>query len=283
MNMSTTATAVLLLSLLSCLTTCAGVALAIALRENTWAIAAGIGFSVGIMVLISAFELIPESITIMGVGTTAASTALGAALVWAAHVIIPHTHLIEETGVVDRALIKSVYLVVFGLILHDIPEGFAMANAYIASPALGLLVALAIALHNLPEEFAMAVPAVMLKSTGFLLGTALLSALAEPCGAIIGLIAVGLAPALNAHFMAFAAGAMLFVSLHELIPMARRYRHIGLFFWGAILSLLVYGFLTSITIGQRVDGVTAHWNSSDAFSEIKTDSHRMAAPVIQAL
>jgi ZIP family zinc transporter len=96
---------------------------------------------------------------------------------------------------VDRALVKSVYLVVYGLVLHDVPEGFAMANAYVASPALGLLVALAIALHKLPEEFAMAVPAVMLKSKGFLFGAALLSALAEPLGAIIGLIAVGLAPA----------------------------------------------------------------------------------------
>jgi ZIP family zinc transporter len=60
--------------------------------------------------------------------------------------------------------------------------------------ALGLLVALAIALHNLPKEFAMSVPAVVLKSKGFLFGAALLSALAEPLGAVIGLVAVGLAP-----------------------------------------------------------------------------------------
>jgi len=45
-----------------------------------------------------------------------------------------------------------------------VPEGFAMANAYVASPALGVLVGLAIALHNVPEEFAMAVPLVMLRS-----------------------------------------------------------------------------------------------------------------------
>jgi ZIP family zinc transporter len=252
MSMSTTYMAVILLSLLSCLTTCVGVALAIALRENARAIAGGIGFSVGIMILVSTFELIPESITIMGFGTTVTSAALGAALVWAAHLIVPHTHLVEEKGTADRALVKSAYLVVFGLILHDVPEGFAMANAYIASPALGVLVALAIALHNLPEEFAMAVPAVVTQSKGFLFGAALLSALAEPLGAVIGLVAVELAPALNAHFMAFAAGAMLFVSIHELIPMARRYRHIKLFFLGMIFSMLVYGLL-AITIGQRVD------------------------------
>ena len=249
MGLSTTYIAVILLSLLSCLTTCVGVALAITLRENAQAIAAGIGFSVGIMILVSTFELIPESITIMGVGATMTSAALGAALVWAAHLIIPHTHFVEEKGLVDKTLVKSAYLVVFGLILHDVPEGFALANAYIASPELGLIVALAIALHNLPEEFAMAVPAVLLKSKGFLFGAALLSALAEPLGAIIGLVAVELAPALNAHFMAFAAGAMLFVSIHELIPMARRYRRVGLFTLGMIFSVLVYGLLV-ITISR---------------------------------
>jgi len=227
-----------------------GVVLAIALRENTRAIAAGLGFSVGIMILISAFELVPASVAVMGVGATVTSAALGAALVWVVHVIVPHTHLVEEKGIVDRTLIKSVYLVVFGLILHDVPEGFAMANSYVASPSVGLLVALAIALHNLPEEFAMLAPAVMLKSKSFLFGAALLSALAEPLGAIMGLIAVGLAPALNAHFMAFAAGAMLFISIHELIPMARRYQHIRLFLWGIVLSILIYWLLAAITVGQ---------------------------------
>jgi zinc transporter, ZIP family len=224
--------------------------MAITLRENAPAIAAGIGFSVGIMILISLFELIPESVTVMGIGASSTSATLGAVLVWMAHLIIPHTHLMEEKGVVDRALVKSAYLVGFGLILHDVPEGFAMANAYIASPALGLLVALAIALHNLPEEFAMAVPAVATRSKRFLFGAALLSALAEPLGAVIGLVAVGLAPALNAHFMAFAAGAMLFVSIHELIPMAQRYRRVGLFFLGMFFSVLVYALLARITVGH---------------------------------
>jgi ZIP family zinc transporter len=133
-------------------------------------------------------------------------------------------------------------------------------------------VASAIALHNLPEEFAMSVPAVVTQSKGFLFGAAFLSALAEPLGAVIGLVAVELAPALNAHFMAFAAGAMLFVSIHELIPMATRYRQITLFLSGMVFSLLVYWLLTNITIGQRVDRVTAYWSFSAAPSESETDS-----------
>ncbi|HJW81192.1 MAG TPA: ZIP family metal transporter [Acidiferrobacterales bacterium] len=249
-----TYTAVLLLSLLSCLTTAVGIALALLLRENRRAIAAGMGFSVGIMVLISAVELIPQAIAAMGAGATIASAALGGALLWVAHLVVPHTHLFAETGLTNRVMMKSAYLVALGLVLHDVPEGFAMANAYVASPALGVLVAVAIALHNVPEEFAMAVPVMLLRSKRLLFGAAFLSALAEPLGAMLGLVAVGIAPSLNAHFMAFAAGAMLFVSIHELIPMARRYRHLGAFFGGTVSSALVYWLLAYLTVGPPVTG-----------------------------
>jgi ZIP family zinc transporter len=239
--------AVLLLSLLSCLTTVAGVALALRLREHARAIAAGMGFSVGIMVLISVFELIPEANAAMGLGATLTSVALGGALLWVVHVIIPHTHLFHETGLTNRIGMRSAYLVTLGLILHDVPEGFAMANAYVATPSLGILVAVAIALHNLPEEFAMAVPVVLTRRRRLLFGAALLSALAEPLGAILGLVAVSIAPSLNAHFMALAAGAMLFVSFHQLIPLARRYRHPWPFAAGVTASVLVYWLLAHLT------------------------------------
>jgi ZIP family zinc transporter len=252
--MNPTYTAVLLLSLLSVLTTSLGVVLALKLRENRRAIAAGMGFSVGIMVLISLLELIPEATAAMGLGATLTSAALGAALLWVMHLIIPHTHLFPETGLTNRVLFRSAYLVAFGLILHDVPEGFAMANAYVATPTLGVLVAVAIALHNVPEEFAMAVPVMLLRSKRLLFGAAFLSALAEPLGAILGLVAVGIAPSLNAHFMAFAAGAMLFVSIHELIPMARRYHHLGLFLGGMLASVLVYWLLARLTVAVPVAG-----------------------------
>jgi len=248
---STTHIAVLLLSLLSLVTTAIGVALALWVRENARAIAAGIGFSTGIMLLISSLELLPEASASMGLGATALSTAAGAGLVWTANVIVPHTHLIEETSsILDPKVIRSAYLVVFGLILHDVPEGFAMATAYVESPNLGVLVAVAIALHNVPEEFAMSVPAVTARSTRFLFGAAALSALAEPAGAVLGLVAVGVAPGLNTLLMAFAAGAMIFVSIHELIPMARRYRQPGFFITGVGVSVLVYGLLTAVTFAE---------------------------------
>jgi ZIP family zinc transporter len=248
--MKATVVAVILLSMLSFLTTWLGVVLAIALGENSRAIATGIGFSAGIMILISVLELVPESIAITGVSAALTTVILSAGVVWAAHLAIPHLHLAGEKAMPDWALMKSAYLVVFGLLLHDVAEGFAMANAYIASPGLGITVAVAIALHNLPEEFAMSVPAVSLRSKRFLFGAALFSALAEPMGAIIGLAAVGIAPSMHAHFLAFAAGAMIFVSIHELVPMAIRYRHTGLFIGGMIISVFVYVLLARMTVGS---------------------------------
>jgi ZIP family zinc transporter len=250
--------AVILLSLLSSVSTGLGLALALLLRESPRAIAAGVGFSAGMMILISIFEMLPESLALAGTFTAPMAAGLGAGVLWVAHVIIPHTHLVEETGMVS-GITKSAYLVVFGLILHDLPEGFGMANAYVASPALGILVALAIALHNLPEEFAMAVPAMLLGRRRFLLGAAVLSALAEPVGALLALSAVRVAPSLNGPFLAFAAGAMLFVSVHELIPMARRYRHVGLCVSGMVASILVYALLAIMTIGQTEPRSSSVW------------------------
>lgn len=89
----------------------------------------------------------------------------------------------------------------------------------------------------------MALPALTLHSRRFLLGAAVLSALAEPAGAVAGLLAVQVLADLNAYFISFAAGAMLFVSFHELLPMAQRYGRVLWFCAGAILSLVAHGLL----------------------------------------
>jgi ZIP family zinc transporter len=196
------------------------------------------------MSLVSIVDLLPAAVGEVGLLRSLVTVVLGAALVASLHLVIPHTHLIEEESAFDLRLIKGVYRVAFGLILHDFPEGFAMANSYVAAPSLGILVAVAIALHNIPEEFAMAAPAVALRKRRFLVAAALVSALAEPAGAVLGLLAVRLDPGLNAYFIAFAAGAMIFVSLHELFPMAQRYGKISLFALGAGISGVTYALLS---------------------------------------
>ena len=115
-----------------------------------------------------------------------------------------------------------------------------MANSYVVAPTLGVLTAVTIALHNVPEEYAMAAPAVAVRQRHVLLGAAVASALAEPLGAVIGLVAVTARPSLNGWFLGFAAGAMLYVSVHELVPMAREYGRPRRFVAGAILSVTVF-------------------------------------------
>lgn len=239
-------TAVLALATLSGMTTIIGVWLAIYISRRVRWIATGIGFSVGIMLLIAVLELIPQSLAMAKLSNVIFAVISGATLIGVLHYIIPHTHLFEEQGIIGKQVLHSSYLAVIGLILHDFPEGFAMANAYITSPSMGLAVALAIALHNIPEEFAMAVPAAATKSRGFLFGAAILSGLAEPVGASIGLFASNITPDLVPLFMAFAAGAMIFVSLHELVPMARQYGKLQFFGLGITMSVAVYMILLGV-------------------------------------
>ena len=236
---STTYIAVILLSLLSGITTLVGVWLAFYFNKSVKGIVIGIGFSAGIMLAISFFELLPESIKATSKIKAISALILGFLLIFILHFIIPHIHLVEEKGKLGK-IMRISYLVSFGIILHDFPEGFAMANSYIFAPSLGILVAISIALHNIPEEFAMAIPLVLTKKKWLLVKLALLSALAEPLGAILGLFAVSLAPALNPLFMSFAAGAMIFISIHELLPLARTYKRTDLFMIGIALSLIVY-------------------------------------------
>lgn len=241
---------VIALAVLSGGTTLIGASLAITLGENPRMIAMGIGFSTGIMVLISLCELVPEALRIMGPGTTSLSVGLGAALILTLHILMPHIHLGQDSTAPAREL-RAAYLIVFGLILHDVPEGFAMANAFLSSPSLGLLVALSIAIHNIPEEFAMAVPAVAVQNRALLFKAAVLSGLAEPVGAMLGLVAVHLNPALNPSFMAFAAGAMVTVSAFELIPLAGKYGRMGSFALGVAGSVLVYLALQALFPHER--------------------------------
>lgn len=231
---------VLGLAALSGITTVIGVMLAIRVGKDTRWLAFGIGFSSGIMLLISTLELLPEAWSTGGAIQTIGSALAGIFLVALLHWVIPHTHMIKEQGIVNGGLIRTAYLVAVGLILHDVPEGFAMANSYLHSQSMGIFVAIGIALHNIPEEFAIAVPALAAKDYRLLYKAAILSALAEPLGAIVGLSAAHILPQLITAFISVAAGAMIYISIHELIPLARRYGKGNFFILGFLVSALTY-------------------------------------------
>ena len=153
---------ILALAVISGMTTLIGVLLAVIFQKSNRAIAAGLGFAAGIMIWISLFELIPESIHAVGILKSTASLLTGVLLIFLLNLIIPHTHVCKKQKN-NKRLFKTAYLCAFGLIMHDFPEGFAMANSYLYSPQLGLLIALSITLHNIPEEFAIALPIILAK------------------------------------------------------------------------------------------------------------------------
>ena len=235
------------LGLLSGITTVIGVGLAILLEKNKRAIAIGIAFSGGIMIAMSVLELIPEAVTHIGYRNASLATASGIIVFFLLNYLIPHLHLErEEQNPFGIVSLKSAYLVVFGLILHDLPEGFAMANSWLSQPSLGLMMAIAIALHNIPEELAMAVPLIAVKKKKMLFKAALISAMAEPVGAITGLVVVQAFVDLTYYLLPFTAGAMIFISLHELFPMVKKYRQPASFATGLALSVVVYLVLESL-------------------------------------
>lgn len=87
---------ILALAFISGITTVFGVALAYLSRRNATIIVAGIGFSTGIMLLISFFELLPESVSTSSLLTTVIAALVGVSLAIILNRIIPHTHLVRE-------------------------------------------------------------------------------------------------------------------------------------------------------------------------------------------
>lgn len=231
---------ILILALLSGMTTIIGVALAVFCRKNIKTIVAGIGFAAGIMILISFFELLPESISNLSLIKGLIIFALGALIFALLNFTIPHIHIFKEKSQFKNRLMRVAILITIGLILHDFPEGFAMANSFIVSPNLGILVAIAIALHNIPEEFAIAAPIVLLGNKKMLYKVAIISGLAEPAGAALGILGIIVLPQLVGYFLAFAAGAMVFISFHELIPLAVKYKEPIFLSLGLALSFITY-------------------------------------------
>lgn len=240
---------VLALALLSGATSVLGVAAALAAHRSVGTLVVGLGFSAGIMLAIAVLSLTPAAILAQGPLLTALGIGAGGVLMAALHVAIPHTHLFKEAGLAGSTALRAGYLVAFGLVLHDVPEGFAIATSYASAPDRGLLVAAAAALHNVPEEFAMAAPVVLVRRPRLLVAAALASALAEPAGAVLGLVATDLAPRVGPFLLAFAAGAMVFVSVHELVPLARQYGRPRLLVAGMILSVVTYVALAAAILG----------------------------------
>jgi ZIP family zinc transporter len=131
---------------------------------------------------------------------------------------LPYHHFIDQDERFDSK--RKVWLFIIAVALHNFPEGWAVGVAYGAGdPANGLSLALAIGLQNIPEGLAVALPLIGLGgSSRNAIGIAALTGLIEPIGGVMGLLLAHGYPVLMPMGMAFAAGAMLFVILDDIIP-----------------------------------------------------------------
>ena len=126
--------------------------------------------------------------------------------------------------------------------IHNFPEGIATFTSALQDPALGIAIAVAVAIHNIPEGIAVSVPVYFAtgdKKKAFKLS--FLSGLAEPIGALVAYLF--LMPFLNdvmfGIIFAAVAGIMVFISLDELLPAAKRYDETHLSIYGLIAGMAV--------------------------------------------
>lgn len=152
---------------------------------------------------------------------------LGVALMLGLDRFTPHEH--EKSGPCGPAHERCprLLLFVFAIALHNLPEGMAIGVGFAEEDLeVGLPLAIAIALQNLPEGLAVALA---MQGAGFAPVLAVLVAagtgLMEPLGALLGLALSGGFPAAYPIGLALAAGAMIFVVSHEVIPQTHRNGH----------------------------------------------------------
>lgn len=195
-----------------------------------------LGFGAGVMLAASVFSLILPALAAgieltgsqMSAGLiTAAGVLLGGLLLLAMDRTVPHEHRVQGRTGGDARDIARVWLFVFAITLHNIPEGLAVGVAFAAdSSAKALPLALGIAVQNMPEGLAVALALLTLNySPARAAGIALATGLVEPIGGLIGAGAISISTTLLPWGLAFAAGAMLFVVIHEIIPETHRQGH----------------------------------------------------------
>ena len=195
------------------------------------------GFGAGVMLAACSFSLIIPGIHAAragGAGAWAAGATLGAAILLGALALLwmerllPHEHFIKgvEGGQTSRTLQRT-WLFVFAIALHNLPEGLAIGVAYAGGDALrASALATGIAIQDVPEGL---VVAMALLAAGYkrslAVGLGMASGLVEPVGAVLGAAVVSTSASLLPWGLGFAAGAMLFVISHEIIPESHRKGH----------------------------------------------------------
>lgn len=191
------------------------------------------GFAAGVMVAASVWSLLIPSIEMSGkegfasVVPAVIGFIIGIGFLLLLDNIVPHQHLDSDNSEGPRSQLSKTAKLVFAVTLHNIPEGMAVGvalagamghNSYM-SMAGAIALSVGIAIQNFPEGAIVSMP---LRSAGnsrwrsFIMGT--LSGAVEPVGALITILLAWIVVPVLPYLLAFAAGAMIYVVVEELIP-----------------------------------------------------------------
>ena len=192
-----------------------------------------LGFTGGVMVAASFWSLLAPAIEMSGgdgfvkVIPAAVGFALGALFIFGLDKVLPHMHInFKETEGIKSPWQRTT-LLVLAITLHNIPEGLAVgvlfggvaAGIPEASIAGAVTLAIGIGIQNFPEGIAVSMPLRrmgMSRTKSFMYGQS--SAIVEPVFGVIGAVAVTFFTPILPYALAFAAGAMIFVVVEEVIP-----------------------------------------------------------------
>ena len=213
-----------------------------------------LGFASGVMIAASVWSLLipsidmAESQNIISWIPASVGFLLGILFLLVLDSIVPHLHLHSDKPEGIKAKIKKTTMLVFAVTLHNIPEGMAVgvtfAGALIGNAGITMAgafaLAIGIAIQNFPEGAIISMP---LKSEGtskfkaFIYGT--LSGIVEPVGAIITILLTNAVVPILPYLLSFAAGAMIYVVVEELIPEAQSGEHSNIATIGVAIGFVI--------------------------------------------
>ncbi len=214
------------------------------------------GFAAGVMVAASVWSLlIPAMEQSGGRGRLAFVPAVtgfwgGILFLLLLDHVIPHLHQHSNRVEGPKSRLQRTTMMVLAVTLHNIPEGMAVGVVYAGylagnrniSAMAALALSLGIAIQNFPEGAIISMP---LRAEGMKKGKAfwggVLSGIVEPIGAVLTILAAGVAIPALPYLLSFAAGAMLYVVVEELIPEMSQGKHsnIGTVFFAVGFSVMM--------------------------------------------
>ena len=222
-------------------------------KTNTKMLACSLGLSAGVMIYVSMVELYTKSIDYLCTsygemrGNLYATIAFfaGIAIISLIDYLIPTAEGDIGTHGEDnktKELKKMSVITALGIAIHNFPEGLVTFTSSYKDLSVGIMIAIAIAIHNIPEGIATALPlfyATGKRKDAFLLS--FFSGLTEPAGAIIGYLVLRpfLTDAVIGILFGIVAGIMMFISIEELLPMAREYEKSKLTILSVIIGMAI--------------------------------------------